>query len=560
MGIPKLFRQLSQNYSHILTKTNPNRSKIEWLGIDFNSMMHPVCATIAATQEKVDWKQRRNWPKLFQAILQQLKKTLRSVSTTGSVKEIYIAIDGVVPMAKIIQQRSRRFRSSYERRNQRTNWDSCLISPGTYFMNSFESYFKSHLKEINKVVGYEDTKCILSSTREFGEGEHKIMKRLRKLDQYTNVAIYGLDADLIILGMTQTKRYNVCLFRENVHCAVREFSQEEYVLMNINNLWEAILKEIQTFIHIHSEKMRQQGTEPTSLNIEKDMILQDFILLSCYFGNDFVPAIPMCSLSIEDSIWFLLESYAITLAEEGTYMVQSVTDSIFHWNTTFLLKFWNICARVESSRMKQKTLSWIRFRSRMEKEENNPIQIFHSFPRKKQDWMRHSLSSPDTYLNVFTNSFVDYTLPSTQRRMVLEWMRGSMWVLHYYLGLKVDPFWWYVWTPPPTIHMMNHYFGEINSHTTKVDMISSFLSFQRRKKLSKPTIPFQLMCIIPPDSEYSVPTKKMGWKRPSHPRQLFTIRSIDTMKQNIIWAHWPHQIQPILPMIELPLLVHSFFL
>ena len=56
MGIPKLFRQLSQNYSHILTKTNPNHSNIEWLGIDFNSMMHPVCATMAATQEKVDWK------------------------------------------------------------------------------------------------------------------------------------------------------------------------------------------------------------------------------------------------------------------------------------------------------------------------------------------------------------------------------------------------------------------------------------------------------------------------------------------------------------------------
>ena len=108
--------------------------------------------------------------------------------------------------------------------------------------------------------------------------------------------------------------------------------------------------------------------------------------------------------------------------------------------------------------------------------------------------MRHSLSSPDTYLNVYTSvesqSFTDYTLPSTHRHMVLEWMRGSMWVLHYYLGHTVDPFWWYVWTPPPTIQMMNRYFGEVNSHTTKVDLISIFLSPQRRKKLTRPTIPF----------------------------------------------------------------------
>jgi len=51
MGIPKLFRHLSQNYMRILRKTNPSRSNVEWLGIDFNSLMHPVCATIAATQE-----------------------------------------------------------------------------------------------------------------------------------------------------------------------------------------------------------------------------------------------------------------------------------------------------------------------------------------------------------------------------------------------------------------------------------------------------------------------------------------------------------------------------
>jgi 5'-3' exonuclease len=85
-------------------------------------------------------------------------------------------------------------------------------------------------------------------------------------------------------------------------------------------------------------------------------------VLTCYFGNDFLPAIPATSLSLDDSIHFVLTHYANTLAEEGNYMVQKATDTVFYWNHPFLIKFWNGCIKTEDSRMRMRTSQWLRRR------------------------------------------------------------------------------------------------------------------------------------------------------------------------------------------------------
>ena len=68
----------------------------------------------------------------------------------------YIAIDGVVPIAKMIQQRERRFKSAIEKKKEREirekcgmetdsvdSWDTNAISPGTEFMEKLAGEISS---------------------------------------------------------------------------------------------------------------------------------------------------------------------------------------------------------------------------------------------------------------------------------------------------------------------------------------------------------------------------------------------------------------------------------
>jgi hypothetical protein len=144
--------------------------------------------------------------------------------------------------------------------------------------------------------------------------------------------------------------------------------------------------------------------------------------------------------------------------------------------------------------------------------------------------------------------------------MVQEWLRGSIWVLSYYNGFPIDPYWWYVWTPPPSfMHLIYHHQDSIGI-TNQVECIPKMLSFARRKAMKRPNLYIQAMSIIPPDSEYSVSTKRLGWDtNSSHPRQLFTpdYRDMKHLKYSIIWAQWSHECPVQLPLLELPYIVHS---
>lgn len=78
-----------------------------------------------------------------------------------------------------------------------------------------------------------------------------------------------------------------------------------------------------------------------------------------------------------------------------------------------------------------------------------------------------------------------------------------------------------------------------------------------RKKMPQCNLELQLMTIIPPDSEYIVPIKKLQWNRHNHPRYSITpsYRDIGHLKKSIIWANWSHECYPYLPLIELPSII-----
>jgi len=126
---------------------------------------------------------------------------------------VYIAFDGVAPLAKMEQQRTRRYKTHYMSQfggSGKLKWNTSAITPGTAFMEKLSNKINAHFEnQASKSV-------IVSCSDQCGEGEHKLFEHCRNECAPTdNVAVYGLDADLIMLSIFHCKyAKNIYVFRE----------------------------------------------------------------------------------------------------------------------------------------------------------------------------------------------------------------------------------------------------------------------------------------------------------------------------------------------------------
>ena len=166
-------------------------------------------------------------------------------------KLFFMAVDGVAPRAKMNQQRSRRFRTAKEAEEVRLKaerkgeilpeekaFDSNCITPGkswsfapfillthltgTPFMARLSEQLKYFVnKKITEDADWAGVEVVLSGHEVPGEGEHKIMEYIRhakaqpRYNANTRHCLYGLDADLIMLGLLSHDPH-FCLLREEV--------------------------------------------------------------------------------------------------------------------------------------------------------------------------------------------------------------------------------------------------------------------------------------------------------------------------------------------------------
>lgn len=261
MGVPAMFRWLSQKYPKIVssvveeqpkkvgdhvvpvdrTTPNPNGEEFDNLYLDMNGIVHPC----SHPEDKPAPKTEAD---MMMAIFEY---TDRVVGMVRPRKLLYMAVDGVAPRAKMNQQRSRRFRAAKEAAEKdaeraefvkmlnsqkasrgddintieevvEKTWDSNAITPGTPFMHLLaESLQYWCAYKFTTDPSWKDMKVIISDASVPGEGEHKIMNFVRSQrampthDPNTSHVIYGLDADLIMLSLaTHEPRFRV--LREDV--------------------------------------------------------------------------------------------------------------------------------------------------------------------------------------------------------------------------------------------------------------------------------------------------------------------------------------------------------
>lgn len=231
MGIPFYYADLIKKYPDIIQ--NPNN--IDVLFFDYNGLIHPIAhETLCKGKCKSD-------EEFFHLLW---KKTIELVSMIKPAKYI-ISIDGVAPLAKVNQQRKRRYISVVNK-----SWDTNAITCGTPFMDNLNKYIKNRHNNVDTMYNN-------------GEGEHKILDYIHNDNSTSNnYLIHGLDADLILLSLMSNKSDNIYLMREQ------------------NNIITYIsIKKIKQYIELEWSSIFSKDAD----------IIKSYCVMLSIMGNDFIP-------------------------------------------------------------------------------------------------------------------------------------------------------------------------------------------------------------------------------------------------------------------------------
>ena len=153
MGIPFFFSYIIKNHIKIVKKLSANPINVDNLYLDCNSIIYDVVHNIDFTKivenETVG---------ILNAVCAKIDSYIAELKPSNIV---YIAFDGVAPVAKLEQQRARRYKSVYQTMITRSirksvepdPWNTTAITPGTHFMAKLNEKIEAHYKEIKKKNG-----------------------------------------------------------------------------------------------------------------------------------------------------------------------------------------------------------------------------------------------------------------------------------------------------------------------------------------------------------------------------------------------------------------------
>ncbi|KAI1823136.1 exoribonuclease 1 [Xylaria intraflava] len=300
MGVPKFFRWLSERYPAISQLIAENRiPEFDNLYLDMNGIIHNC-----THKDSSDASFRISEDEMFIRIFNYIEHLFGKIKPK---KLFFMAIDGVAPRAKMNQQRARRFRTALDAEKAREKairegqelpkedpFDSNCITPGTEFMAKLTQQLKYFInKKISEDSDWQGCDIVLSGHEVPGEGEHKIMEYIRNAkaqpDYHHNIrhCLYGLDADLIMLGLLSHDPH-FCLLREEVtfgrasKTKSKELEHQNFYLLHL-----CIVRE---YLELEFQDLKKDGFLKIPFDMER--IIDDFILMAFFVGNDFLPNLP----------------------------------------------------------------------------------------------------------------------------------------------------------------------------------------------------------------------------------------------------------------------------
>lgn len=304
MGIPSYFSYIVRNHRNIIKKfTVTDSPKINNLYLDCNSFIYEAHHILNNARASNDIDFRLYEETIIKQVCESLINMIRQLQPN---KRILIAFDGVAPMAKLNQQRNRRYMTAYQNELTGTcggtEWNTASITPGTAFM---EKLGESIIKRFSRPSEFGLEEIIVSSSAEPGEGEHKIYEYIRTHKEYhrtTQTIIYGLDADLIMLTLNHLHiSENMYLYRETpefIKTIDKTLNPNENYLLDIPLFAKSIIGEL--------------TVTKEDFKLDND-VLFDYILLCFFLGNDFLPHFPALNIRTT-GINHLINAYKFVFA------------------------------------------------------------------------------------------------------------------------------------------------------------------------------------------------------------------------------------------------------
>ena len=522
MGVPGFFAWLLRKYRKtqilLLPKEVLLNTHIDILYIDANCLFHPQCFKVIS-----DNTNETDIEILEKKMFVEINKYILYLESIILPREyVYICVDGVAPLAKIRQQRNRRYKTVhdtkiYDEMKQKYNketkniWSNIVISPGTNFMEKLHQSILNNKKFKNK------TKYIYSSYHSAGEGEHKILQHIKKLGSNKNIVVYGLDADLIFLTMT-IKNHNMFLLRE--HEIFKHFDNTN------NNKTDMICVSIEKLKFAYNNEIKQLFRNNSFNNID---FIDDFIFLCFLLGNDFLPHFPSIDI-MKEGLEYILEAYVKIYKQIRQPIINKQTNEL---NVVFIILLFEELGSKEEK--------YFRYVEPQYKKQNNNKICYKQDKYEIELWELENMKGNNMKLglgqgtekewkNVYYKHYFNIDINNIKEidNICAAYLKSIVWVYHYYFNNCSDWQFQYIFSHAPFISDIAKYIttNKININEYKFDI--------------KPPVSImaQLISIIPPAHVHLIPENYINLviNPASKIHHLFpSIIKIDTLNKDIYW-------------------------
>ena len=445
MGIPSYFSYVVKNHSNIIRKLEKGSTiQIHNLYLDCNSIIYDAVHNIDFTsliESDVDT--------IIKAVCSKIDEYILLLNPKNNV---FIAFDGVAPVAKLEQQRSRRYKSLYQNTISRSifkstkadPWNTTAITPGTVFMNKLNEKIYNRYKSTNN---YKVDKIIVSGSDEPGEGEHKLFEYIRTFPeqhQDVNTIIYGLDADLIMLSINHLPiTNNIYLFRETPHFIKSinsELEPNETYLMDIPELAKVITLNMNNDIELTTIQQKNR--------------IYDYIFLCFFLGNDFMPHFPSVNIRT-GGVDKMINAYKATIGgtednlTDGKKIIWKNVRKLVQYIADNEEDFFKTEAKKRDRREKN-TMS--------EETPEDKFAKFESIPVYERALEKYINPFKSNWQERYYKALFNVDINDVRRKQICtNYLEGLEWTMKYYTTGCADWRWCYNHNYPPLFCDLIHY-------------------------------------------------------------------------------------------------------